>query len=204
MTPADIGRNHKMRRIRNTRYVKLSKYISFILRHHPEAAGVALDDHGWADVDDLIAGVSKTHPITREVLEEIVRTDSKQRYAFSRDGKYIRANHGHSVKVDPEPEETAPPEFLYHGTAEKNIESIFDKGILPMKRIYVHLSDNIETAIEVGRRHGKPVVIRIRSGEMYRDGHPFFRSTNDLWLTSEVPPRYLELLKSLHTESKER
>ena len=169
MTPADIGRNHKMRRIRNTRYVKLSKYISFILRHHPEAAGVALDDHGWADVDDLIAGVSKTHPITREVLEEIVRTDSKQRYAFSRDGKYIRANHGHSVKVDPEPEETAPPEFLYHGTAEKNIESIFDRGILPMKRIYVHLSDDIETAIEVSRcaiwNCSKAYTLNLRRGE---------------------------------------
>lgn len=169
MTPADIGRNHKMRRICNTQYVKLSKYISFILRHHPEAAGIALDDHGWADVDELIAGVSKTHPITREVLEDIVRTDSKQRYAFSRNGKYIRANHGHSVKVDPEPEETAPPEFLYHGTAEKNIESIFDKGILPMKRIYVHLSGDIETAIEVGRcaiwNCSKAHTLNLRRGE---------------------------------------
>ena len=148
-------------------HVKLSKYISYLLRHHPEAAGVTLDEHGWAVVDELINGMSKTHPITRDVLEEIVRTDAKQRYTISSDGTCIRANHGHSVKVDPEPEETEPPEFLYHGTAEKSVESILEKGILPMERVYVHISSDIETAMEVGRRHGKPVVFRIKSAEMY-------------------------------------
>lgn len=184
-------------------HVELSKYISYLLRHHPEAAGVTLDEHGWAVVDELINGMSKTHPVTRDVLEEIVRTDSKQRYTISSDGTRIRANHGHSVKVDPEPEETEPPEFLYHGTAEKSVGSILEKGILPMERVYVHISSDIETAIEVGRRHGKPVVFRIKSAEMYRDGYPFFRSTNGLWLVREVPPRYLELLKDPHVESKE-
>ncbi len=184
-------------------YVKLSRYISYILRHNPEAASVILDEHGWADVDALIDGVSKTHPITRDVLEEIVRTDAKQRYTISSDGTRIRANHGHSVKVDPGPEETDPPEFLFHGTAEKNVGSILEKGILPMERVYVHISEDIETAMEVGRRHGNPVVFRIKSGEMYRDGFPFFRSTNGLWLAREVPPLYLELLKDPYTESKE-
>ncbi len=184
-------------------HVKLSKYISYLLRHHPEAAGVTLDEHGWAVVDELIDGVSKTHPITRDVLEEIVRTDAKQRYTISSDGTHIRANHGHSVKVDPEPEETGPPEFLYHGTAEKSVGSILEKGILPMERVYVHISSDIETAMEVGRRHGKPTVFRIKSVEMYKDGHPFFRSASGLWLAREVPPRYLELLKDPHVGSKE-
>ena len=184
-------------------HVKLSKYISYLLRHHPEAAGVTLDEHGWAVVDELINGMSKTHPITRDVLEEIVRTDAKQRYTISSAGTRIRANHGHSVKVDPEPEETEPPEFLYHGTAEKSVESILEKGILPMERVYVHISSDIETAMEVGRRHGKPVVFRIKSAEMYKDGYPFFRSTNGLWLAREVPPRYLELLNDPLVESKE-
>ena len=185
-------------------YVKLSKHISYVLRHNPEAAGITLDEHGWAVVDDLIDGVSKTHPITRDVLEEIVRTDAKQRYSISNDGTRIRANHGHSVKVDPEPEEMEPPEFLYHGTAVKRVGSILEKGILPMERIYVHISEDVRTAMEVGRRHGKPVVFRIKSGEMHRDGYPFFRSTNGLWLAREVPPRYLELLNDPHTESKEK
>ncbi len=180
-------------------HVKLSKYISYILRHNPEAAGVTLDEHGWAVVDELIDGVSKTHPITKDVLEEIVRTDVKQRYSISSDGTRIRANHGHSVKVDPEPQEMEPPEFLYHGTAEKSVGSILEKGILPMGRIYVHISRDVETAAEVGRRHGKPVVFRIRSGAMYRDGRPFFRSTNGLWLVKEVPPHYLELLEDPRT-----
>ena len=184
-------------------HVELSKYISYLPRHHPETAGVTLDEHGWAVVDELINGMSKTHPVTRDVLEEIVRTDSKQRYTISSDGTRIRANHGHSVKVDPEPEETEPPEFLYHGTAEKSVGSILEKGILPMERVYVHISSDIETAIEVGRRHGKPVVFRIKSAEMYKDEYPFFRSTNGLWLAREVPPRYLELLKDPHVESKE-
>ena len=96
-----------------------SKFISLILRHKPETIGITLDEHGWANVDELIEGVSKTHPLTREGLEEIVRTDEKQRYSFNEDHSLIRANQGHSIPVDVELEQRTPPAVLWHGTGEK-------------------------------------------------------------------------------------
>ena len=97
---------------------RTSRYLSLVLRHRPQEAGITLDGHGWANVDELIAGVSRKRPLTRELLEEIVRTDNKQRYSFSEDGTKIRANQGHSIPVDVELEEMSPPEYLGHGTGE--------------------------------------------------------------------------------------
>ena len=171
--------------------VRISRYISMILRHHPEKAGVSLDEHGWADVDALIAGVSKVHPLTRELLEEIVRTDDKQRYSFSEDGTRIRANQGHSVHVDVELARKEPPEYLFHGTGQKYTAFIDRQGLLPRGRLYVHLSRDRETAISVGRRHGSPIVYRIDSQRMYLDGISFYRSENDVWLVKYVPFEYM-------------
>lgn len=152
----------------------LSVFISLVLRHKPEAAGISLDEHGWADIEKLLAGMNASgHRIDREMLEEIVRTDEKGRYSLSGDGAKIRANQGHSVPVDVELSPAQPPEILYHGTAERFAYAIREGGLLPMGRLYVHLSKDVETAVKVGNRHGKPVVFEVESGRMYRDGIPF-------------------------------
>ena len=171
----------------------LSKYISLILRHHPEIADVTLDSHGWAKVSDLIAGINKTRHIDMAMLEEIVANDKKGRYSFSEDKKYIRANQGHSINVDVELEEHEPPEILYHGTGERFTKSINAEGLNSGTRLYVHLSPDYDSAVKVGRRHGKPAVYTVKSGEMFRDGYNFFRSVNGVWMTKEVPVKYLEL-----------
>lgn len=164
---------------------KTSKYISLLLRHKPEKAGIHLDQHGWADVEELIKGVSKTHMFNMEILEEIVRTDNKQRYSFNEDKTKIRANQGHSIPVDVELEEAKPPKQL-----------IDEQGLLHKNRLYVHLSTNEETAIKVGKRHGKPVLYTVNAEEMYQDGYKFFLSKNGVWLTDRVPVKYLDKYKN--------
>ena len=168
-----------------------SKFISLILRHKPETIGITLDEHGWANVDELIAGIAKTHPIDMAILEQIVAEDEKQRYSFNEDKTLIRANQGHSISVDVELEEKQPPEILYHGTGEKYVSSINEQGLIPKSRLYVHLSKDEETAVKVGQRHGKPVIYKVKSGDMYRDGYKFFCSVNGVWLTKNVPVKYL-------------
>ena len=168
-----------------------SKFISLILRHKPEAIGISLDEHGWADVEKLIKGIATTRDFDMDMLEEIVSTDEKQRYSFNEDKTLIRANQGHSIPVDVELDEKEPPEELWHGTGDKYVSSIDVKGLLPKSRLYVHLSKDQETAIKVGQRHGKPVLYTVKAGEMYRDGYKFFLSKNGVWLTKEVPVKYL-------------
>lgn len=173
----------------------LSRYMSLILRHKPEVIGITLDEHGWASVNDLICGIEKNNPgFNMDILEQIVRTDSKQRYSFNDDKSLIRANQGHSVNVDVELKEKEPPEYLYHGTGEKYVKSINQNGLIPKSRLYVHLSKDIKTAENVGKRHGKEVVYRINSGQMYRNGYKFYLSENGIWLTKEVPIKYLEMV----------
>ena len=129
---------------------KLSRYISLILRHKPEVIGISLDEHGWANVDELITGIAKNNPgFNMETLEEIVKTDNKQRYSFNADKSLIRANQGHSIPVDVELEEKEPPEYLYHGTGEKYVTSINEMGLIPKSRLYLHLSQDTETAAKV-------------------------------------------------------
>lgn len=168
-----------------------SKFISLILRHKPETIGITLDEHGWANVDELIAGVAKTYPIDMAILEQIVAEDEKQRYSFNEDKTLIRANQGHSIPVDVELEEKQPPEFLYHGTGEKYVSSINEQGLIPKSRLYVHLSSDEATALKVGLRHGKPFIYKVKSAEMYKDGYKFYRSVNGVWLTKSVPVKYL-------------
>lgn len=169
-----------------------SKFISLILRHKPETIGITLDEHGWADVKELIEGVNKTHPIDMAMLERIVANDDKQRYSFNEDKTLIRANQGHSIPVDVELEEVVPPEVLFHGTGEKYVESIDREGLIPKSRLYVHLSPDEETAKKVGQRHGRPVIYTVMSGDMHRDGIVFYRSVNGVWLVKSVPVKYLK------------
>lgn len=173
---------------------KTSKFLSLILRHKPEVIGITLDEHGWARVDEVIVGIAKTRPMSMEILEEIVATDSKGRYVFNEDKTLIRANQGHSVHVDVELEEKVPPEVLYHGTGEKSVASIETQGLLPMSRLYVHLSTDVATAAKVGQRHGKPVVFRVDAQKMAAQGHRFYVSRNGVWLTKQVPVEFLQKL----------
>ena len=172
----------------------VGKFISLILRHHPESIGMKLDEHGWVRTEDLIAGIAKSRPFDMQMLEEIVRTDSKQRYFFNEDKTLIRANQGHSVPVDVELEQKTPPDVLWHGTGEKYVESINRIGLIPKSRLYVHLSKDYEIAKTVGSRHGKPVVYRVNAKQMAEDGFPFYLSVNGVWLTKEVTVRYLSIL----------
>lgn len=170
---------------------EVSKFIALILRHKPEVIGISLDEHGWANVEELIEGIRKTRDFDMEMLEEIVRTDNKQRYSFNEDKTLIRANQGHSIPVDVELEICEPPEFLWHGTGQKYVESIDREGLVPKNRLYVHLSPDVETAVNVGKRHGKPFVYRVNAKEMSRDGIVFYKSVNGVWLVKTVPQKYL-------------
>lgn len=146
---------------------KLSKYIALILRHKPDAIGIKLDEHGWTNVSELLNGINKKQRITMGMLEKIVKEDSKQRYSFNREKTLIRANQGHSINVDVELEECVPPDILYHGTGIKYCGSINKEGLISKNRLYVHLSKDVETAINVGSRHGEPFVYKIKAKKMY-------------------------------------
>ena len=174
---------------------KLSIFISLLLRHKPEVIGLTLDPHGWAAVDELLEkiNVSGRYHIDRAILDEIVRTDSKQRYSFSDDGTKIRANQGHSIPVDVELEKAVPPALLYHGTGERFVAGIMREGLKPMSRLYVHLSKDEVTAKKVGSRHGKPVVLTVDAKKMTEDGYSFYLSANHVWLTKNVPVKYLDI-----------
>lgn len=176
----------------------ISKYISLILRHKPETIGITLDEHGWANVNELIKGINKTYPLDLDTLKKIVAEDEKQRYSFNEDKTLIRANQGHSIPVDVELEELTPPPVLYHGTGEKYVSSIEKKGLISKSRLYVHLSPDPETAIKVGKRHGKAVVYKIDCQRMYDDGFKFYLSKNGIWLTEIVLPKYLNKISLLH------
>jgi len=187
-----VGIEFKVVEKYNIGIITVSRFLSFVLRHKPDAAGITLDSKGWAKVDELIEGVSKTHPITLGLLEKIVETDDKQRYSFNIDKTLIRANQGHSIDVDVELEKVVPPQYLWHGTAEKYVESIENNGLIPKTRLYVHLSSDIATAQRVGARHGQVVIYRIDALRMYEHGFEFFKSANNVWLVKSVPAMYLK------------
>ena len=170
-----------------------SKYISLILRHKPETIGISLDEHGWANVEELIEGVNKTHRLNMETLERIVAEDEKQRYSFNEDKTLIRANQGHSIPVDVELPVVIPPDVLYHGTGVNYKDSIEAQGLIPKSRLYVHLSGDVETAKKVGQRHGKPIIYTVDAVAMHADGYTFYRSVNGVWLTKLVPRKYLSV-----------
>lgn len=172
--------------------IKASKFLSLLLRHKPDAGGITLDAAGWARCDSVIEALrTKGHPVTASILQEIVAEDDKQRYTLA--GHRMRANQGHSIPVDLGLVSVPPPEHLFHGTADKALWLIFRDGLLPMARQHVHLSEDVETATKVGKRHGEPKVITVRAAQMAANGYDFYRSDNGVWLTKAVPLAYLEL-----------
>lgn len=169
----------------------LSKFLSLILRHKPETIGIKLDANGWANVEEILRGMK----IDMAALEKVVAENDKQRFSFNADKTKIRANQGHSVKVDVELAEKIPPEILYHGTIERNAKSISERGLLKMNRLYVHLSGDVETAKKVAaRRSGTAVIYKILAQEMFDAGFKFYQSENGVWLTEHVPPKFLRRL----------
>lgn len=173
--------------------VRLSKFMSLVLRHRPQEAGLILDEGGWAEVDALLAAMNrKGMAVDRALLERVVVENDKQRFALSADGTKIRANQGHSIPVDLGLPPVTPPDLLYHGTGEQFLDSIRQSGLLKRKRHAVHLSPDAETAVRVGRRHGEAVVLVIESGRMAADGYLFYHSANGVWLTDHVPPGYIK------------
>ena len=173
---------------------KTSKFLSFVLRHKPDEIGLTLDENGWANINELIEkSVSYGKKINREILEEVVMKNDKKRFVISDDGTSIRANQGHSIAVDLELVPQQPPAILFHGTAERNLELILSSGLKKMQRHHVHLTESTETAKKVGVRYGKPVLLKIKTEPMRRDGFDFYKSENNVWLVDEVPAQYIEL-----------
>lgn len=175
---------------------KISRFLSLVLRHKPQVLGLNLDEHGWCSVEQLIKKMNENgRKIDRALLESIVREDNKQRYSFNEDGTCIRANQGHSVRVDLELKSVKPPKVLYHGTVKRFLDSILKTGIQKGNRQHVHLSGDIDTATNVGSRRGKPVIIEVDSQRMYNDGFEFYISENKVWLTYQVPVEYISKIK---------
>ena len=176
-------------------YERVSKFISLVLRHKPDAANLSLDKYGYAQVDELVAYLNKKYGgFTVTDLDTIVETDDKQRYSYNNDHTKIRAVQGHSFPVDLELEAQQPPQLLFHGTSTKYLDSIMEKGIISKSRQYVHLSKDVDTAHTVGLRHGAGTVILVVSAnQMWRDGYKFFLSDNGVWLVDEVPTKYFTL-----------
>lgn len=168
---------------------KISKFLSYVLRHNPEKLDLTLDEQGWVSVGELLL---KLNNVSMEQLEYVVANNNKKRFAFNDNKTKIRANQGHSIKIDLAYSSIEPPEFLYHGTATKNINSIQKGGIIKGNRHHVHLSADIDTATNVGQRHGKPVILVVRSKAMYNVGHEFFLSENSVWLTDFVPNEFID------------
>lgn len=171
---------------------RIGKFISLALRHDPKMIGLAMDEHGWVEVADLISKSAKRNVVfSKKDLDEIVSTNDKKRYAYNDDETKIRANQGHSIQVDLQFVEKKPPMFLYHGTAERFVSEIKEGGIQKMSRQYVHLSEDKDTAIKLGSRRGKPYIFIVLAQQMFNEGCVFYQSENGVWLTDFVALKYL-------------
>lgn len=173
-----------------------SKFLSYVLRHEPQAIGLELDSQGWGDLDALISGAAKNgRQLNRELIERVVEGNDKKRFALSADGQRIRAVQGHSNKaVQLQLEAKQPPAVLYHGTATRFMESINEKGLIPGSRHHVHLSQEIETAKAVGQRYGKVVILQVDAQAMQAQGFTFYQAENGVWLTDQVPVSFIQAL----------
>lgn len=171
----------------------ISKFLSLVLRHQPETIGIQLDQSGWTDIAELIEK-SNNYGVKfdREILNHIVATNSKKRFAFNDTLDKIRASQGHSVEIELGYINQKPPEILFHGTGEKSVQSILATGLERRNRQHVHLSSDFNTAIKVGQRHGKPFVFKVLAEQMYYDNFQFYISDNGVWLTEHVPIKYLK------------
>ncbi len=175
------------------RTVRTSKFLSYVLRHNPDALGLELDPDGWANVDTLLERARRDgRSIDRTLLEEVVARGEKERFSLSEDGTKIRANYGHSIDVDLDLRAAAPPPHLYHGTAEHTLPAIREEGLRPQSRQHVHLSSTPDEARRVGSRHGSPVVLTVNAQALHEAGHTLYRSTDAVWLIDRVPPSFLQ------------
>jgi putative RNA 2'-phosphotransferase len=187
-----VPTGHTVRAMNEKQKARLSKRLSLHLRHAPGDIGLTLRPGGWVPVEDLLSALVRNGvQVGRDELDEVVASSDKQRFAFDDTGTLIRANQGHSVKVDLGLAEAAPPDVLFHGTVAAALPAIRGEGLRPMKRHHVHLSASEETATTVGARRGTPVVLRVDAARMAADGHRFLRSDNGVWLVDAVPPGYL-------------
>ena len=176
-----------------TNHKALSKFLSYVLRHHPEEIGMELDENGWVPVDLLLQQLQPKFPGTdRAVLEKLVEQNSKKRFAFDETGTKIRASQAHSVSVALGYEPQEPPMVLFHGTAASAVKMIMEEGLTKQQRHHVHLSQSVTAALQVGSRYGSPKVLKIHSGKMHEAGYAFFMSPNGVWLTDHVPPGFIE------------
>jgi putative RNA 2'-phosphotransferase len=172
---------------------RTSKFLSLVLRHEPERVGLQLSEAGWIGVAELLEAVNRHGmALTPDQLKHVVATSDKRRFAFSEDGRLIRANQGHSVAVNLQYTPQPPPEMLYHGTATRFLEGIRKDGLKKMERHDVHLSAETKVTLQVAGRHGRPALLTIRAGEMHRVGHIFRCSANGVWLVDHVPPQFIE------------
>lgn len=173
-----------------------SKLLSLTLRHRPQVLHLNLDAQGWCDTESLISNFNAFNNrglvLNRSLLKTIVENNDKKRFAFNSDGTKIRANQGHSIPIDLAYKAIRPPEQLYHGTAQRFLKPILKEGLIKRKRHHVHLSEDIDTARNVGQRHGKPVILVIHALEMHEAGIPFYCSENGVWLTEKVLPKYID------------
>lgn len=175
----------------------ISKFLSLVLRHKPETIGIDLDENGWTNVQILIEKLNQNNfTVDLETLKNIVATNNKKRFAFNQDNSLIRANQGHSISIELGLKEQMPPDVLLHGTAERFAESILKTGLIKQQRQHVHLSTNIETAKSVGARHGKPIIFEIAAKKMFEDGFIFYVSDNGVWLTDNVPVKYISTIEA--------
>lgn len=173
---------------------KISKFLSYVLRHKPETIDLKIDNNGWVNIAELISKTnlaSEIGTLTLDQLKEVVANSDKKRFLISDDATKIRANQGHSINVDLQLKEAIPPETLYHGTAKRFLESIGEHGLLPGERHHVHLSTDFDTALTVGHRYGKPIVLKIKALMMHQQGFKFFLSENGVWLTDKVPLKFI-------------
>lgn len=172
---------------------KISKFLSLVLRHKPEVIGLNLDESGWVGTQELLQKLAKNNKvIDLKTLKDVVANNDKKRFAFNADQTKIRASQGHSVEVKLGYKPIKPPEILFHGTATRFLDSIKEQGLLKGNRHQVHLSKDAETATNVGNRHGKVVLMKVKALEMHKAGFEFFVSENQVWLTDSVPVKYLE------------
>lgn len=169
----------------------ISKYLSYLLRHEPQAIGLALDAQGWASVEQLVSKTTQ-YELTQALIETVVETNDKQRFVFNSDRTKIRANQGHSISIDLALEPIDPPNTLFHGTAERFIDAIKTEGLKKMQRHHVHLSESEWVAKSVGSRYGKPVLLTVDTKQMAADGYRFYKTANSVWLVDVVPPGYIQ------------
>ncbi|AMO46523.1 RNA 2'-phosphotransferase [Kosakonia oryzendophytica] len=176
------------------KHIEISKFLSYLLRHHPEAAGLSLDKAGWAPIAELIRCVNNSgYELNHELLQTIVAGSDKKRFTISEDGLLIRAAQGHSTPdVKIAYQEKTPPDVLFHGTASRFLSSIREQGIISKDRQHVHLSQDAATAIQVGQRHGKPVVLTINARAMFEQGFTFYQADNGVWLSNTIPWEFIQ------------